>query len=70
MRAYLDQVVMKVKCQYPDCLAVGNVGFLHISGEEIAPVDTSNSHSTTVIGEDLNSVLSMFNQALQNAYDA
>ena len=35
-----------------------------------APVDTSNSHSTTVIGEDLNSVLSMFNQALQNAYDA
>ena len=50
--------------------AVGNVGFLRISGEEIAPVDTSNSHSTTVIGEDLNSVLYMFNQALQNAYDA
>ena len=50
--------------------AVGNVGFLRISGEEIAPVDTSNSHSTTVIGEDLNSVLSMFNKALQNAYDA
>ena len=54
----------------PDCLAVGNVGFLHISGEEMAPVDTSNSHFTTVIGEDLNSVLSMFNQTLQNAYDA
>ena len=33
-------------------------------------MDTSNIHSTTVIGEDLNSVLSMFNQALQNAYDA
>ena len=39
--------------------AVGNVEFLCISGEEIAPVDTSNSHSTTVIGEDLNSVLSI-----------
>ena len=55
------------KMSIPDCLAVGNVGFLRISGEEIAPVDTSNSHSTTVIGEDLNSVLSMFNRALQNA---
>ena len=54
----------------PDCLAVGNVGFLRISGEEMAPADTSNSHSSNVIGEDLNSVLSMFNQALQNAYDA
>ena len=54
----------------PDCLAVGNVGFLCISGEEIAPVDTSNSYSTTVIGDDLNSVMSMINQALQNAYDA
>ena len=45
--------------------AVGNVGFLRtwISGEELAPVDTSNIHTTTVIGEDLNSVLSMFNQA-------
>ena len=45
------------------------MGFLHISGEEMASVDTSNSHSTTVFGEDLNSVMSMFNQALQNAYD-
>ena len=37
----------------------------------MASVDTScNSHSTTVFGEDLNSVMSMFNQALQNAYDA
>ena len=51
----------------PDSLAVGNVGFLRISSEEMATVDTSN---TTVIGEDLNSVLSMLNQALQNAYDA
>ncbi|KAL5476068.1 hypothetical protein EMCRGX_G025970 [Ephydatia muelleri] len=45
------------KMSMPDCLTVGNVGFLRISGEEMAPVDTSNSHSTTVIGEDLNSVL-------------
>ena len=53
----------------PECLTVGNVGFLN-GGEVIASVENSNTHSRAVFGEDLNSVLSLFNQALKNEHDA
>ena len=36
----------------------------------IASVENSNTHSKAVFREDLNSVLSLFNQALKNEHDA